>query len=163
MRLSAKFICKSAIFAALYVILTWCIPTVAYGPLQVRPAEALCILPMLFLEAVPGLFVGCMIANTVSWFGIFDIILGSLTTLFAALLTYLFSKIIKNAPLKLIVCGLFPVLLNSFVIPAVWLLASVGNVVYFTEVAIMLLNESVWIYGAGIPLYFALKKISNKI
>ena len=58
-----------------------------FGPIQFRFSEALCVTPFLFPEAVGGLFVGCLIANIFSPYGLLDIIVGSLATLIAAWLT----------------------------------------------------------------------------
>ena len=58
-----------------------------FGPIQFRFSEALCVLPFLFPEAVGGLFVGCLIANLLSPYGVLDIVVGSAATLLAALLT----------------------------------------------------------------------------
>ena len=58
-----------------------------FGPIQFRFSEALCVLPFLFPEAVGGLFVGCLIANLFSPYGLLDIVVGSLATLLAAWLT----------------------------------------------------------------------------
>ena len=58
-----------------------------FGPIQFRFSEALCVTPFLFPEAVGGLFVGCLIANLFSPYGLLDIIIGSLATLIAAWLT----------------------------------------------------------------------------
>ena len=58
-----------------------------FGPIQFRFSEALCVTPFLFPEAVGGLFVGCLIANLFSPYGVLDIVVGSAATLLAALLT----------------------------------------------------------------------------
>lgn len=58
-----------------------------FGPIQFRFSEALCVTPFLFPEAVGGLFVGCLIANLFSPYGVLDIVVGSLATLIAALIT----------------------------------------------------------------------------
>ena len=58
-----------------------------FGPIQFRFSEALCVTPFLFPEAVGGLFVGCLIANLFSPYGLLDIIIGSLATLITAWLT----------------------------------------------------------------------------
>lgn len=58
-----------------------------FGPIQVRFSEALCLLPFLFPETAWGLGVGCLIANLFSPYGALDIVVGSLSTLIAALLT----------------------------------------------------------------------------
>ena len=41
-----------------------------FGPIQFRFSEALCVTPFLFPEAVGGLFVGCLIANLFSPYGL---------------------------------------------------------------------------------------------
>ena len=75
--------------AALYALLTYfgSIFGLTYGPVQFRFAEALCVLPFLFPTAAPGLFVGCLIANLLSPYGLVDVVCGSAATLIAALIT----------------------------------------------------------------------------
>ena len=57
------WITHGAAIAALYVVLTLVFAPISFGPVQVRIAEALCILPMFTPAAIPGLFIGCLIAN----------------------------------------------------------------------------------------------------
>lgn len=80
----------------------------SYGPVQVRISEALTVLPYLFPRAVPGLFIGCLIANFVGGYGILDAVLGSGATLAAGLL----SARMPNAWLA----SLPPVFINMFVV-----------------------------------------------
>ncbi|MCD8372084.1 MAG: QueT transporter family protein [Clostridia bacterium] len=159
---NAKMLCRAGVIAALYVVLTWSLGSLAYGPLQIRPAEALCILPLFFPETVPALYIGCILANLFSGYGVYDIFLGSLATLLAAFLTYLTGKLIKNNVLRVAIGGIFPVLLNAFIIPAVWILAGTPDVVYWYEFGVMILNEALWIYVLGIPLYYAILRLRNK-
>ena len=79
----------AAMVAALYAVLSYFagIFGLAYGPIQCRFSDALCVLPFLFPGTVPGLFVGCFIANLLSPYGPLDIVAGSLATLIAALWT----------------------------------------------------------------------------
>ena len=58
-----------------------------FGPVQCRFAEALCVMPFFFPETAWGLFVGCLITNLLSPYGFLDILLGSLATLLAGMLT----------------------------------------------------------------------------
>ncbi|MCD7728370.1 MAG: QueT transporter family protein [Clostridia bacterium] len=161
-RWNAKMLCRAGVIAALYTVLTWSLGSLAYGPLQVRPAEALCVLPLFFPEAVPALYVGCILANLFSGYGVYDIFLGSLATLLAAALTYLTGKIVKNNVLRVVIGGIFPILLNAFIVPAVWILAGTPDVVYWYEFGVMILNEALWIYVLGIPLYFAVLRLRNR-
>lgn len=159
---NARMLCRAGVVAALYVVLTWSLGSLAYGPLQIRPAEALCILPLFFPETVPALYIGCILANLFSGYGVYDIFLGSLATLLAAILTYGTGKIVKNHVAKVVIGGFFPIILNAFIIPAVWILAGTPDVVYWYEFAVMILNEALWIYVLGIPLYFTIKRLRDR-
>ena len=153
--------CRAGIIAALYVALTMPFGQLAFGPFQIRPSEALTILPLFYPEAIAGLYVGCILVNIISAYGIYDVLLGSLATLLAAALTYLIGRLIKIKPLKIALGGISPVILNAFLVPAVWLLAG-SDIAYWVEFAIMLLNESVWVYALGIPLYIAFDRLIAK-
>lgn len=145
-------ICRAAIIGALYVVLTVPFGSFAYGPFQIRPAEALTILPLFYPEAIAGLYIGCIGANLLSNYGVYDVLLGSLATLAAAGTTCLIGIMIKNKVLKIILGGLPVVLFNAFVVPAVWLLAG-SEIAYWVEFGVMCLNEAVWVYALGGPLY----------
>lgn len=82
-----KFIVKAGIVAAIYAVLTIIFRELSYGPVQYRIADAMTILPIFMPEAIPGLAVGCFIANIVGGYGLADVIFGSLVTLAAAYLT----------------------------------------------------------------------------
>lgn len=74
--LTTKLLARAGIIAALYVGLTVVFGELAYGPLQIRPAEALTVLPVFFPEAAVALYVGCLLANLFSGYGLPDILLG---------------------------------------------------------------------------------------
>ena len=82
-------ITQGAMIAAIYVALTLMFAPISFGPLQIRIAEMLSILPMFTAAAVPGLFVGCLLANMLGGAIIWDIIFGSLATLIGAWLGHL--------------------------------------------------------------------------
>ena len=87
-RTAIRSIALSAVIAAVYTALTMSLPMLSYGPVQLRFSEALTVLPFFLPEAVPGLFLGCVIANLFSPFGIADVIFGSIATLVGAFFTY---------------------------------------------------------------------------
>ena len=162
-------LCRAGVIAALYVALTYAFAPIAYGPLQVRPAEALCILPMFFPEAIPALYIGCMLSNLASPYFVYDVLVGSLSTLFAAFTSYLVGRFIKKEPFRLILGGLPVVLFNAFIIPLIIVFLCGGaegfdsvTVAYFTFVGSIALTEAVWVYGLGTPLYFAIKRFQKK-
>jgi len=88
-KFTTRQIAAAGVIAALYAVLSYFagIFGVAYGPIQCRFSEALCVLPFFFPEAVPGLFIGCLAANLLSPYGALDIVFGSLATLLAAVWT----------------------------------------------------------------------------
>ena len=85
-------ITQGAAIAALYVALTLAFAPISFGPVQVRIAEVLCILPMFTPAAIPGLFIGCLLANLMGGGVILDVIFGSLATLIGAALGYLLRR-----------------------------------------------------------------------
>lgn len=93
----------AAVLAAVYAVLTLALPVPQYGPVQIRFAEALCVLPFLLPAATPGLFVGCALANLASPY-VLDVFFGSAATLLACLWTArLRSRWL--APLPAVVCN----------------------------------------------------------
>ena len=76
---SKKMILKvsqGAIIAALYVVITFVFAPISFGPLQIRISEILTVLPFFSPAAVPGLFVGCLIANVLGGTVFWDVSLG---------------------------------------------------------------------------------------
>lgn len=103
-----------AAIAAIYTILTVAFAPISYGPIQARISEALCILPFFTPAAVPGLFVGCILSNTIMGMPI-DAVFGSLATLIGALGTYA----LRNSGHRFL-ASVPPILSNMVIIP--WVL-----------------------------------------
>ena len=154
-------ICRAGLIAALYAVLTWCLAPFAYGPFQIRPAEGLTVLAVFYVEAIPGLYVGCMLANLFSGYGAYDIFLGSLATLAAAGFSFGAARIFKKDLVRLILCGIFNILLNAFVIPAVMILGGSTDA-YWATFGSMVLTEAVWVYAIGTPIFYSLKRLIDK-
>ena len=123
--MDTKYLTKASLIAGIYLVLVMIqIPMgdLAFGAVQLRIAEGLTLLPLVEAAAIPGLFVGCLIANLIllpySPFGLIDIFGGSLVTLIAA---YLTSKMPNR-----ILGALPPILLNGLIV-SIW-------VSYFTKI-----------------------------
>lgn len=103
---NVRYLSTAGIIAALYAVMSYfsSVFGIAYGPVQCRFSEALCILPFLTPAAVPGLFLGCLVSNLLSPYGALDIVFGSLATLLAAFWT---SRVSHKwqAPLPPILCN----------------------------------------------------------
>lgn len=91
MKPTASFLTKSAVIAALYAVLTLLSSLfgLSGGVIQFRLSEALCVLPLFTPAAVPGLFLGCILANLLTGSVFWDTVFGSLATFFGALGAYL--------------------------------------------------------------------------
>ena len=163
-----KRLCRAGVIAALYVALTYAFMPFAFGPFQVRPAEALCILPLFLPEAVPALFVGCMLSNIASPYAVYDMTFGAIATLLAATCTYLVGRALEKDWTRIFIGGLFPVVVNAFVIPLIIVFLCGGGegydsvtVAYFTYVGSIGLTQAVWVYALGTPLYFGAKRLQK--
>ncbi len=146
---TVKNLTLSALIAALYAGLTLLFQPISYGAVQFRISEALALLPVLFPAAVPGLTVGCLLANLIGSATPWDIVFGTLATLLAALMT---RRLRHNEWLA----ALPPVLFNAVI---------VGLVLHFTLALPLLptvltvgLGELVVVYVLGVPMIKALKK-----
>lgn len=166
---NTKTLCRAGVIAALYVALTYAFAPVAFNPvLEVRPAEALTILPLFFPEAVPALWVGCMLANLASPTMVYDVTLGGAATLIASLGTFAVGRLIKDDVLKLSLGGLFPVLVNAFLIPVIFIFIQPDGEIdapmleYWVSFGSMCATEALWVYVLGGPLYFSIKRLRDK-
>lgn len=116
------FLTQGAVIAALYVVLTVLFAPISFREIQVRVSEMLTVLPFFTPAAVPGLFVGCIIANILGGAIPLDIICGSLATLAGACGTYLIGKTLRGRASSLggrLAAALPPVIANTIVVPFV--------------------------------------------
>ena len=147
--LTTRSLCTSAVIAALYAALTLLLAPISYGNLQCRISEAMTLLPMVMPAAIPGLFVGCLLANLLGGCTVWDIVFGSLATLIAAVGTYALRK-------KPILAALCPVLSNGVIVGAVL------SFVWGLPLWLTMLEVAVGEVGAviiGFVLLAALKRI----
>lgn len=123
-----QFITQAALIAALYVILTFIANAfgLANYVVQVRFSEALTILPFFTPAAIPGLFIGCIIANTLTGCMLLDIIFGSIATLIGAIATYALRRFKWLAPIP-------PIAANTIIVPFVlrYVYQIPGSIPYF--------------------------------
>lgn len=148
---------QAAMIAALYVVLTMVFAPFSFREIQVRVSEALTILPAFTPAAVPGLFIGCLLANLLGGAAVPDVIFGSLATLIGAFFTWkLRNKHPFLAPVP-------PILSNMLIIPFVLRYA------YGVPMAIPLMMLTVG-FGEvlscgvlGMLLYYALKKSRKQL
>ena len=110
-----RYLSHAAMIAALYVALTLVSAALGLssGAVQVRLSEVLTVLPFFTPAAIPGLTVGCLLANVLTGSLPWDIVFGTLATLLGALGTYALRRFSPwLAPIP-------PILANAFIVPFV--------------------------------------------
>lgn len=114
-QLSVARLVRCAVIAAVYVVLCLALAPFSYGAVQVRIAEALCLLPVFGAEYIVGVTLGCFLANLLGS-TVIDVVLGTLATLLACLVTYK----LRNVRVKglAIPASLPPVVFNMLIVGA---------------------------------------------
>ena len=114
-----RFLCTAAIIAALYVSLTYVSMFFGLdkGAIQIRFSEALCALAFVTPAAIPGMALGCLLANILTGCAPLDIVLGPVATLIGALGAYLIGRWQSNAAKWL--CTIPNILANTIIVTLV--------------------------------------------
>lgn len=157
---TVRYMAEAGIIAAIYFVLTIINP-LAFGPVQIRFSEALCVLPFFTPAAVPGLFIGCLLSNLAgSPLGIYDIVFGSLATLAAALLTYYIGRMAESktqgARSFKWLLPLPAVVINAFVVAAI--LSFYLPLEYWITALYVGAGQAIACYSLGIPLFLVLDR-----
>lgn len=156
MSIKTKYLVQAGIIAAVYVVLVQVFGWLGFGPIQFRLAEALTILPFFTPAAIPGVFIGCLLANILGGAIILDIVFGSLTTLGAAVLSYKLRGTKWLVPVP-------PIVLNALIIPFI---LSYGygypDAIPFMMMTIFL-SQTIVVGGIGMVLLHTLQPIKKHL
>ena len=155
---TVRDLAQGAIIAAVYALLTIFLAPISSGLVQCRVSEAMSVLPYFTFSAVPGLFIGCLLANLLTGAPIYDVAFGSLATLTAAFITYkLRNRVSKYlAPLPSVV-------VNALVVG--WLLTYVYQVgvTYWAAVGYVAIGQAIACFALGIPLMSLMERFRGKL
>ena len=114
-KLSVHSLVRCAVIAAVYVVVCLVLAPFSSGAIQVRVAEALCLLPVFGAEYIVGVTLGCFLANLLGS-TVIDVVFGTLATLLACLLTYKLRDIrVKGLAIP---ASLPPVVFNMIIVGA---------------------------------------------
>ena len=159
--LTTRSLCLGAVIAALYAALTWFLAPISYGPVQCRLSEALTLLPVLVPQAIPGLTVGCLIANVAGLASglttIWDVIFGTLATLLAAVATWATRNMTVSKARLPIVSALWPVVANGII---VGLVLTLTLNLPFVLTALEVAAGEIVATALGVVMIWALRKTS---
>ena len=113
--LSVRRLVRCAVIAAVYVVVCLVLAPFSYGAVQVRVAEALCLLPVFGAEYIVGVTLGCFLANLLGS-TVVDVVFGTLATLLACLVTYKLRDIrVKGLAIP---ASMPPVVFNMIIVGA---------------------------------------------
>ncbi|NLW40264.1 MAG: QueT transporter family protein [Tissierellia bacterium] len=135
---------KAGIVAALYVILTYALPTLAYGPIQFRLSEILTLLAYMDPFYIGPLTLGCAIANIASPFGIIDVIFGTL----ASFITLNCMSRTKN----IFLASIWPSVFSFIVGLEIWFLSETP-VNFFLVTGQIMLSQFIVVSIIGVPIF----------
>ncbi len=163
---STMYIVQGAVIAALYATLTTAqamlIPGSTSMAVQFRLAEAMTVLAFFTPAAIPGLTVGCVLANILGGLGPIDMLFGSLATLLAVVSMRMLRNVcVKSIPL---IGLLMPAIFNGIIVGFEIEFFFVGQMATFNfadflfQGGCVALGEVVVLFVLGIPLTIALKR-----
>ena len=151
----ASYVAKAGMIAALYAVATLVtmlfLQGLSWGLVQLRVSEALMAFALFSRAAIPGLGVGCAIANQLAIplagtgaLGLLDVLFGTLATVLGSMWCWRF----RSRP----ALGLVgPVLFNALIVPAylpLVLTAAGAYTIPFTDIAVT--GAYPVLYGVGV-------------
>ena len=159
MNKNVRFLTHAAIIAALYAVLTHLqnllLPNSTNMAIQFRASEALCVFALFSPAAIPGLTIGCLIANLLAGATALDFVIGSLASCLAAIAMWLSRRLtVKGYPLFAL---LMPAVFNGILIG--WELVAFAGVPggFWLNAAYVAIGEAAVLLTLGTALYYAIK------
>ena len=151
-------VATGGMIAGLYIVLTIIAAAVglASGVIQVRISEALTILPVFTGAAIPGLTVGCVLANLITGCAVWDVVFGSLATLIGAVGT----RLLRKHPY---LAWIPPVVSNMAIVPIVLQKVYGATEAWWYLVITVGIGEIISCGILGLLLYQAVRKLPEKL
>lgn len=152
-KFSTRQLALNGVIAALYAAVTLLTASFAFGQVQFRIADALCVLVCFDPALTVGLTLGCLIANLFSTVSALDIVIGTAGTLLGCLLTVRIRR-----------PWLVPVptiLSNACLVGAMlaWVYMPDALVQgFFINAGYVALGEAVVLYALGVPLFLYMRR-----
>lgn len=146
---------RNAIYVALYLALCYIFAPISFQMIQVRIAEALCILPIFDPIAVVSISIGCFLSNLLISSSLVDAIFGTIATFIGLIFILLIKK--NNFFLKM----LPTVLSNAVIIPFVLKFAYGVNEPLWLSAITVAIGEIISVFGIGYLLFIFFLKHKN--
>ena len=151
-------VATGGVIAGLYIVLTMIAAAagLASGVIQVRISEALTILPIFTGAAIPGLTIGCVLANLITGCALWDVVFGSLATLIGAFGT----RLLRKHPY---LAWIPPVVSNMVIVPIVLQKVYGATEAWWYLVITVGIGEIISCGILGLLLYQAVRKLPEKL
>ncbi|WP_294578890.1 QueT transporter family protein [uncultured Thomasclavelia sp.] len=104
--ISVELVVINAMIAGIYAVLTLVISPIAYSQIQFRLSEIMVFLAFYNYRYIPGLTIGCILANLFSPLGMLDVVFGTLSTLLVCIAMYYAKNRYLAAMLGAIITGI---------------------------------------------------------
>lgn len=149
--ISVNTLVKTAIVAAIYASITMALAPISYGELQFRLSEILVLLAFIDPLYIPGLVLGCILANLGSPLGPIDVFAGSFATLLSVMAIYQTRTTLGNSFKSLIIASLWPVIFNGLIVG--WMLNYVLTLPFWASAGYVALGEFVVVSIVGVVVF----------
>lgn len=159
--ISVNTLVKTAIVAAIYAAITMALAPISYGEIQFRLSEILVLLAFIDPFYIPGLVLGCILANLGSPLGPIDIFAGSFATLLSVIAIYQTRKALGNSLKALIIASLWPVIFNGLIVG--WMLNYVLTLPFLASAVYVALGEFVVVSIIGVVIFMNILTRKNFI
>ncbi len=151
-KLNTRFLVITAIVAAVYVAVTFAFYFLSYQAIQFRISEVMVLLAFIDPLYIPGLTLGCFIANLLGPFGLVDAVFGGFATLVSVSMIYKTSKWIKDKKKALIIASLWPSIFSFIIAFEITVIGGAPESFWFWTVMVAI-GEFVVITLGGVPLF----------
>ncbi len=149
---NTRFITRTALLAALYVVITYAFSFLSYQAVQFRISEVLMLLIFMDRRYLASLLLGCFLANLIGPFGLPDAVFGSLSTLVAGVLMIAIRRHLGNGPKALFLATLMPALGNGITAASIAIMAGTPQLFWYNWLTIAL-GEIGVVTVLGIPFF----------
>lgn len=148
----------TAMIAAVYVVVTLAFGFMSYGSIQFRISEVMVLLAFIDPLYLPGLVLGCFIANLFGPFGVIDAIIGTFATFVTVYMIIKMKKRIKNETKSLFIASLMPSIFSFIIAIGIYYVsiaetAQTSTWVFWSAYGTIALGEFVVVTLLGFPMF----------
>lgn len=147
-----NFLVRTAVVASLYVVITFAFYFLSYEAVQFRVSEIMVLLAFIDPLYIPGLVIGCFMANILGPFGIIDAIFGSFASFLGLLMIVKTRKWFGNTLKGIVIASLWPAIFSFIIAFEITVVIGAKESFWFWTLMVAI-GEFVVITLAGVPIF----------